>query len=70
MNAFLFPGQGSQEVGMGKDLYEELPEARELLDKANEILGYDLKDLMFSLCSTILKISLILILFNLSFFLL
>lgn len=48
MNAFLFPGQGSQEVGMGKDLYEELPEARELLDKANEILGYDLKDLMFN----------------------
>lgn len=48
MNAFLFPGQGSQEVGMGKDLYETLPAARELLDQAAEILGYDLKDLMFN----------------------
>lgn len=46
-NAFLFPGQGSQEVGMGRDLYENLPEARKLLDKANDILGYDLKTLMF-----------------------
>lgn len=47
MNAFLFPGQGSQEVGMGEKLYEELPAARRILDKANEILGYDLRDLMF-----------------------
>lgn len=48
MNAFLFPGQGSQEVGMGKEEYETIPEAKALLDKANEVLGYDLKDLMFN----------------------
>ncbi len=47
MNAFLFPGQGSQEVGMGEKLYKELPAARRILDRANEILGYDLRDLMF-----------------------
>ena len=47
MNAFLFPGQGSQEVGMGKELYESIPEAAALLEKANEVLGYDLKQLMF-----------------------
>ena len=48
MNAFLFPGQGSQKVGMGKELHESLPAATEILDKANEVLGYDLKDLMFN----------------------
>ena len=48
MNAFLFPGQGSQEVGMGKELYEELQSARDLLNKSCEVLGYDLKELMFS----------------------
>lgn len=48
MNAFLFPGQGSQEVGMGKDLYESLPAAKRILDRANEVLGYDLKGLMFN----------------------
>jgi [acyl-carrier-protein] S-malonyltransferase len=47
MNTFLFPGQGSQEVGMGEKLYKELPAARRILDRANEILGYDLRDLMF-----------------------
>ncbi len=46
-NAFLFPGQGSQTVGMGQVLYQRLPEAKEILDQACHILGYDLKKLMF-----------------------
>lgn len=48
MNGLLFPGQGSQTVGMGKELYEDLPAASALLDKANEVLGYDLKNIIFS----------------------
>lgn len=48
MNGLLFPGQGSQTVGMGKELYESLPAAKDILDKADEILGYSLKDLMFN----------------------
>ena len=48
MNGLLFPGQGSQTVGMGKELYEKLPSAKDMLDKADEILGYSLKDLMFN----------------------
>jgi [acyl-carrier-protein] S-malonyltransferase len=45
--AFLFPGQGAQFVGMGRELYAELPAARALFDRAGEILGVDLKDLCF-----------------------
>ncbi|MDO4585335.1 MAG: ACP S-malonyltransferase [Planctomycetia bacterium] len=45
--AFLFPGQGAQFVGMGKNLYEQLPAARKLYDQANEILGYSLTDICF-----------------------
>ncbi len=45
--AFLFPGQGSQYVGMGKELYSSSARARELVDKACDVLGYDLKKLMF-----------------------
>lgn len=45
--AFLFPGQGAQTVGMGAALYESLPAAKVLFDKANEILGYSLTDLCF-----------------------
>ena len=46
--AFVFPGQGAQFVGMGKDLYENSPEAKELFEKANEILGFRITDLIFS----------------------
>lgn len=45
--AFLFPGQGSQFVGMAQDLHEALPEARELFERANDALGFDLKRLCF-----------------------
>ena len=48
MKAFVFPGQGAQFVGMGKELYENNPLAKELFDKANEILGYSITDIMFN----------------------
>lgn len=48
MKAYVFPGQGAQFVGMGKDLYDNNPEARELFEKANEILGFRITDLMFN----------------------
>lgn len=47
MKAYVFPGQGAQFVGMGKDLYESNEQARELFEKANEILGFRITDLMF-----------------------
>lgn len=46
-NAFLFPGQGAQTVGMGRRLYESVPAARALYDRAQEVLGYDLAKLCF-----------------------
>jgi [acyl-carrier-protein] S-malonyltransferase len=48
MKAYVFPGQGSQFVGMGKDLYENSPLAKELFEKANTILGFRITDIMFS----------------------
>lgn len=47
MKAFVFPGQGAQFVGMGKDLYDNNPMAREMFEKANEVLGFRITDLMF-----------------------
>jgi [acyl-carrier-protein] S-malonyltransferase len=48
MKAYIFPGQGAQFVGMGKDLYERSEEARQLFEKANEILGFRITDIMFN----------------------
>jgi [acyl-carrier-protein] S-malonyltransferase len=48
LKAYIFPGQGAQFVGMGKDLYEKSEKARELFEKANEILGFRITDIMFS----------------------
>lgn len=52
MKAYVFPGQGAQFVGMGKDLYDNNPLAKEMFEKANEILGFRITDLMFALEQT------------------
>ena len=47
MKAYVFPGQGAQFTGMGKELYENNPQARELMENANEVLGFRITDIMF-----------------------
>lgn len=47
-HAYVFPGQGAQFVGMGKDLYDNFPKAKELFDQANEILGFNITDIIFN----------------------
>lgn len=48
MTAYVFPGQGAQFTGMGKDLYDTCPQAKALIDKACDILGFDIRDIMFN----------------------
>ena len=55
MKAFVFPGQGAQFTGMGKDLYENNPEAKELFEQANTILGFRITDIMFEATADELK---------------
>lgn len=47
-HTYVFPGQGAQAVGMGKDLYDHVPEAKALFEKSNEILGFRITDIMFA----------------------
>jgi len=55
MKAYVFPGQGAQFPGMGKEIYDSKPEARALFEKANEVLGFDITDIMFNVSEEDLK---------------
>lgn len=55
MKAYIFPGQGAQFVGMGKDMYDSSPIAKQLFDRANEILGFSITDIMFEGTAEALK---------------
>ncbi|WP_294344837.1 ACP S-malonyltransferase [Prosthecochloris sp.] len=55
MKAFVFPGQGSQYCGMAKDIYRQYPEAHSLMERANEILGYSITDIMFNGSEEVLR---------------
>ena len=47
MNAYIFPGQGSQHPGMGLQMYNDFPQAKELFRRADEVLGYSMSEIMF-----------------------
>lgn len=55
MKAFVFPGQGSQYCGMAEDIFQQYPEARNLMERANEILGYSITDIMFNGSEEVLR---------------
>ena len=55
MKAFIFPGQGAQFTGMGKDIYESNAKAKSLFDEANKILGFDISQIMFTGSAEALK---------------